>query len=82
MTKGRRLQQDSSDLHCGQSGVNCSAASLHSNHRIEGTNCCLKGFEVAILIRENTEMANVNAKAHSCMYVLLRGLEPGITLSL
>ena len=62
--------------------MDCGAADFNSYHRIEGTNCSLKGFEIAILVGKDAKVANVYAKANTSVYILLRRLEPGITLCL
>lgn len=58
------------------------AANFYSHDGVEGPDCGLEGLEVPVLVRENTEMACVNPKTDTSVYVLLRGFEPRIGLGL
>ena len=62
--------------------MNGGAANFDSHDGVEGPDGRLKGLEVPILIRENTKMACVDPKTDTSVYVLLRGFEPRIGLSL
>ena len=58
------------------------AAHLDGDDGVEGADGGLEGLEVAVLVREDTEVARVDAQTYSGVHVLLGRLEPGVTLSL
>ena len=70
------------DLHGGDGGVDRRAADLDGDDGVEGADGGLEGLEVAVLVREDTEVARVDAQTDSGVDVLLGRLEPGVTLSL
>jgi hypothetical protein len=43
---------------------------------------CFEGCQVGIFIREDPEVAIVHSNADTCGDILLRGLEPSVSLSL
>ncbi len=58
------------------------AAYLDGNNGVEGAYGGLEGLEVAILVWEDTEMTCVDTDTDTSVDVLLRRLEPGISLRL
>ena len=58
------------------------AAHLDGDDGVEGADRGLEGLEVAVLVREHAEVARVDTQADTGVDILLRGLEPGVTLSL
>ena len=58
------------------------AANLDGDDGVEGADGGLEGLEVAVLVREDTEVARVDAQTDSGVDVLLGRLEPGVTLRL
>lgn len=58
------------------------AAHLDRDDGVEGADGGLKGFEVAVLVGEDTEVACVDTETDTGVDILLGRLEPGVTLSL
>ena len=69
-------------LHCGERRMDRGTSNLDSYHRVELPHSSLEGLEVMILVGEDTETPVVYAQTYTRVYVLLRGLEPSITLGL
>lgn len=62
--------------------MNSCAAHLDGHNGIEYSYCCFEGYEVAILVREYSEITRVYTKTDAGRDILFGGLEPGITLCL
>ena len=59
-----------------------STASLDGHDGVESPYGSLKKFEMSIFVGEHPEFTRVYPKTNTRVYVLLRGLKPGVTLSL
>jgi uncharacterized protein YheU (UPF0270 family) len=69
-------------LHEGEGGIDCGAADLDRDDRVQQATGSLEGGEIVVLIREDTEHARVDTQTHAAVDVLLRGLEPRVCLRL
>ena len=62
--------------------MDCRAADLDGDDRVEDAHRGLEGLEVRVLVGKDAEDAGIDAQADTGVDVLLRGLEPCITLGL
>lgn len=74
--------KDGDNAHSGERGVDGGAADLDGDDGVQDAHGGLEGLEVHVLVGEHSEDACVDAEADTGMDVLLRGLEPRVSLSL
>ncbi len=79
---GRRTEISKSNPHSGERGVDSRAADLDGDDGVQDADGGLEGLEVDVLVREDAEAAGADPEADPSVDVLLRGLEPCISLSL
>ena len=62
--------------------MDSGAPNLDGDDRVQSAYGGLKGFEVRVLVGEDAEHPSIDAEADTCVDVLLRRLEPSVTLGL
>ena len=70
------------NAHFGEGGMDGGAADLDSDSGVQDTNRSLEGLEAEVLVGEDAEEPGVDAQADPGVDVLLRGLEPRVSLCL